>query len=316
MPLKSQNLLDLSKIIDVELELSTKCNANCPLCYRNYKSFKKHYEQPIRNDERELSEIISQLEKFPNLEYVRLVGSVSEPTLHSNFLELCSYLKSQKLKLEICTNGDTHKTEWWYELGKILDDTDKIYFTICGSNQKIHSHYRKNTSLQRILENVSAFQNGNHPNKSDYAQCIKFWYNNDDLESSEFKNIVSVFNNIYYTETFLLKERDIYVKTDNIMDFRPPRKKADEYFKIDTISKTLWENNLLHTANCMVDRYNRIQIDAYGKIYPCYLFLENSNGAEWDMDMSKIRRMDYYVCRFCDKKIKTICDDNDLDYII
>jgi organic radical activating enzyme len=266
--------------------------------------------------ERPLDDILSQLKTFPNLKYVRLVGSISEPTLHKEFLTLCEKLKEDDIEIEICTNGDTHNDEWWERLGEILDEKDKVYFTICGSNQEMHAHYRKGTDLNRILRHVKAFQRGNKDKKCDYAQCIRFWYNDEDMNSENFKETVSIFNNIYYTETFLLKPKGNYVNSDNIEDFRPPTKKAESYFRIDSISETLWENNLLHTADCMADRYNRIQIDVNGNIYPCYLFLEASNGKEWDMDMSKIRRMDYHVCRFCDSKVKRICDNMNLDYII
>jgi hypothetical protein len=66
----------------------------------------------------------------------------------------------------------------------------------------------------------------------------------------------------------------------------------------------------------MVDVYDRIQIDVNGNIYPCYLFLEASGGKPWDLDMQSIRKMDNYVCRFCEVKVKKICQDMDLDYII
>ena len=43
-------MLSMPKVIDIELELTTLCNAHCQLCYRNYKSFKNHYpETKIRS---------------------------------------------------------------------------------------------------------------------------------------------------------------------------------------------------------------------------------------------------------------------------
>jgi wyosine [tRNA(Phe)-imidazoG37] synthetase (radical SAM superfamily) len=62
-----------------------------------------------------------------------LVGSLSEPTLYPYIFELIKYLKSRKIKIELCTNGDTHNPEWWYKLGKLFDLNDSVYFTICGS---------------------------------------------------------------------------------------------------------------------------------------------------------------------------------------
>ena len=71
-------IFNYDEIQDVELELTTFCNAECPLCYRNYKAFKQHYP---KNKVRDLKEIISQLELFKNLTDIKLVGTISEPTL-------------------------------------------------------------------------------------------------------------------------------------------------------------------------------------------------------------------------------------------
>lgn len=118
-------------IVELELECSTICNAKCPLCYRNYKSFHSSpYAKPII---RPLGEVIEQLDTFKNLKYVMLVGSMSEPTLYPDFLQLVSYLKERNLKIEICTNGDTNDCSFWNSLGNILSDDDMVYFTICGS---------------------------------------------------------------------------------------------------------------------------------------------------------------------------------------
>lgn len=124
--------LEKESVYAIELEMSTICQANCPLCYRNYKSFPKEYMIPVI---RQLPEIINQLDGYCNLNYVMLVGCMSEPTLYPNFIELVKYLKNRNIKIEICTNGDTHNDDsFWYDLGKILDIGDSVYFTICGSS--------------------------------------------------------------------------------------------------------------------------------------------------------------------------------------
>jgi hypothetical protein len=58
------------------------------------------------------------------------------------------------------------------------------------------------------------------------------------------------------------------------------------------------------------------QIDIDGKVYPCYLFLEASNGKEWDGDYDKILNMQYEVCKYCDRAVIDLCDKKDLRYII
>jgi MoaA/NifB/PqqE/SkfB family radical SAM enzyme len=152
----------MPKVLDVELELTTLCNAGCQLCYRNYTTFKDHYPE---TKVRPIEEVIAQLETFPDLEWVRLVGTISEPTLYKHFFTLVKYIKSRGVKIEICTNGDTHKPAWWSELATYMDDQDRVYFSICGSTQELHEVYRTNTKLVNILNNARAFRS---ENKNDY----------------------------------------------------------------------------------------------------------------------------------------------------
>ena len=87
-----------------------------------------------------------------------LVGSMSEPTLYKDFIQLVQYLKSRKIKIEICTNGDTRNDDFWKQLGLSLSMIDEVYFTICGSTQELHERYRKNTCLKNILHNASVLR--------------------------------------------------------------------------------------------------------------------------------------------------------------
>jgi len=308
--------LDLEKVLDVEFELSTYCNANCPLCYRNYKSFNKHYPN---NFFRDFNELINQINIFPNLKVVRLVGSISEPTLYPQFLELCKYLKLKNIEIEICTNGDTHNNDnFWEELGKILNKNDKVYFTICGLTQETHEKYRKNTSLKNIINNVQKFRKYNSNN--DYAQCIQFDYNQKELNSKEFQKFINKkFSNIYMTETFLLQNKDIYKDSSKIKDLKPIENK--DYFKINKIATNLYQkykdkklNNQVVYCKSIINK--SIQIDIYGNIYPCYLFLEASKGELWNKNYSDILNLKYEVCKHCEKNIFKTLEKKEMEYII
>ena len=187
-------------IFELELECSTLCNAKCPLCYRNYVGFR---ESPYRvPTERGLSETIRQLEMFKNLRFVMLVGSMSEPTLYTKFIELVEYLKKRRIRIEVCTNGDTRDEAFWRRLGQTLDDTDAVYFTICGARQKIHETYRRGTNVWRIARNARYLRS---ERPVDYAQCIRFAYNSRHLDSNEFRGFISQFSHVYMTETFYPK---------------------------------------------------------------------------------------------------------------
>ncbi len=303
-------MLKMPKVIDLELELTTLCNAHCQLCYRNYTAFKEHYpETKIRP----LQEVIDQLETFPDLEWIRLVGTISEPTLYKEFFPLVQYIKGRGINIEICTNGDTHNPDWWAELALYMTAEDKVYFSICGSTQELHEIYRRNTKLVNILENAKAFRTDN---KNDYAQCIRFAYNSDNFDSQEFKDMVSVFSNVYWTETFLLKEESNYVDRVHLNKLQPNAKKIADYTHMDKFARAKFASPVKGKAYCMSWENKSQQVDIDGKIYPCYLFLEASKGQPWDGDYNKILSMQYEVCKYCDRAVIDLCDKKDLRYII
>lgn len=303
-------MLSMPKVIDLELELTTMCNADCALCYRNYAVFKEHY--PV-NKVRPLPEVIEQLETFPDLEWIRLVGTISEPTLYKDFFGLVKYLKSRSINIEICTNGDTHKAKWWTELAALMDHNDRVYFSICGSTQELHEIYRTNTKLVNILENARAFRT---EHKNDYAQCIRFDYNSNDFDSEQFKNMVSQFSHVYWTETFLQKEPENYVNRANLDKLMPNPHKINDYMHMDKFARAKFNAPVKGKAYCMSWENQSQQVDIDGKVYPCYLFLEASKGEAWDGDYHKILNMQYEVCKYCDRAVIELCDKKDLRYII
>lgn len=303
-------MLSLPKVVDLELELTTLCNAQCQLCYRNYTTFKDHYPE---NKIRSLEEIVAQLHTFPDLEWIRLVGTISEPTLYKQFFPLIKYIKGRGINIEICTNGDTNKPSWWEQLATLLDSNDKVYFSICGSTQEIHETYRKNTRLENILANARAFRSNN---KNDYAQCIRFNYNSDDFDSDSFKQMVSEFSNVYWTETFLRKDDSNYIDKTNLEKLMPNPHKITDYIYMDRFANTKFSSPVKGKAHCMSWENKSQQIDIDGKVYPCYLFLEASGGKPWDGDYEKILSMQYDTCKYCDRAVIELCDKKNLRYII
>jgi MoaA/NifB/PqqE/SkfB family radical SAM enzyme len=300
----------MPKVIDIELELTTLCNAHCQLCYRNYKAFKDHYP---KTKVRPLEEVIAQMDTFPDLKWVRLVGTISEPTLYKDFFALVKYFKARNVNIEICTNGDTHNSAWWAELASYMNHNDRVYFSICGSTQELHEVYRTNTKLANILANARAFRS---VTPVDYAQCIRFAYNSDDFDSDQFKEMVSEFTTVYWTETFLLKETTNYVDTSRLSKLGPNPKKIVDYEQMDKFARAKFASPIKGKAYCMSWENKSQQVDIDGKVYPCYLFLEASGGKPWDGDYEKILGMEYDVCKYCDRAVVDLCNKKDLRYII
>ena len=303
---------------DTELELSNICNAKCPLCYRN----NKHYIQQ-RPYHRPLEEVINQLEEFHQLESIKLVGTISEPTLYKDFFPLIEYLNSRNLEIEICTNGCTHDTTWWEHLGTLLKKNDRVYFTICGSTQELHEVYRAGTELSKILKNASAFRKFSRY-KNDYAQLIRFNYNDDDFNGLDIIEKVSDFSHLYWTETFLALDQDQYkdMTTDLYEKLKPHKAKYKLYKKVETQAQKKAQDQS-HRPKCIAKEDGTTQINLQGEILPCYLFTE-AHAPETSLNKTirktwsyqKIESGKYNCCKYCDKNIRGLLHTLDLRYII
>ena len=303
---------------DTELELSNICNAKCPLCYRNNKDYIQ--KAPMQ---RPLQDIIEQLDKFHKLESIKLVGTISEPTLYKDLFQLMDYLNFRDIEIEICTNGDTNSPDWWRELSKLTKAKDKVYFTICGSTQELHEVYRKGTNLKRIVENASAFKEGS-THKNDYAQLIRFKYNDKDFNDWDIIGTVANFSNLYWTETFLALPIESYKNMNQELydKLKPNTKKYLLYRQVETQAqkKALLQE---HRPQCIAKEDATNQITLQGEILPCYLFAE-AHHPETSLNKTirrtwsyqKIEAGKYDCCKFCDKNIRGLLNTLDLRYII
>lgn len=106
--------LDFDKVEVVELDLTTMCNAACPLCFRNHKDFPEKFKTPFA---RNVADILNQLLNFKNLKRVELIGQLSEPTTHPSFMTIARELKRLRKQIKICTNGDLYNEDFWTFLG-------------------------------------------------------------------------------------------------------------------------------------------------------------------------------------------------------
>ena len=300
--------LDKDKVKTIELDLTTMCNAKCPLCFRNFKNFPAKYKTVYY---RSANWIIQQLKSFSNLENIYIIGQCSEPTTHSELLSMLKQFKNMHLHVKMCTNGDLHDDQYWSQIGKTLDTNDEVWFTLCGSTQEMHSRYRVNTQLKRILQHASALRSHK---KIDCAKCIRFKYNQEDIESATFKKIVKRFSKVEYIDTSF----DAGIEYDekfNVDDFMPVEAVQQAYSRIDKLSDIML-NKDKKSVICQSIEENYIQIDAYGSIFPCYRYLEADPYKTWDKDYQHILDCKHNCCKLCQSDIVEYCDKNKLNSII
>jgi len=281
-------------VLEIEQDLTSTCDLQCPLCTRNY----SHFDLPPKLI-RPLEDIISQLDTFTNLERMYIAGQYSEPLLHPRFLEYLGYLKDRGIMVEIYSNASKLNLKLWEDIGNLLDENDQVHFTICGSTQELHETYRVGSNLQNILDNAEALRN---VIAIDYCQFIEFEYNkNDDVTSFPFTNYYAVKTE---GDRFLNEKRVEPLEGVKPTDTR------------DRLIKQIFKNIPAEgKIKCKSLEDKKVYINVQGQISPCYIHAEYYPKEDFNFDYTKIINFSYDKCGLCEEKTRCNIERFGLDFV-
>lgn len=299
-------------IVEMEMDLTGTCNLKCPLCTRNY----LHAKHMLKPNIRPLKEIIEQLDRFKNLQIFYMAGTISEPTLYPEIFGLCDYLVKRGVAIELFTNGNTHDEKWWADFAKIFSSNDRVFFTICGSNQKLHETYRVGSSLEQILRHHQAFKAANDLG-IDRIQHIMFDYNREDFLGPEMQAIIKRFSDIKRVDTEGRRSFNEYVRYFDKMVVKPEEHRERAINSLFDIRPTP-NDGKKYEIKCMSLRDKKIYIDQFGKISPCYghaEFVGPGYFAGENFDYSEILDFKFHDCFKCERRIQKFIEVMELDFV-
>jgi MoaA/NifB/PqqE/SkfB family radical SAM enzyme len=156
-------MLTLDQVRRVHVELTTRCNARCPMCMRNYRGFDynsgypdcelnleqfKHILNPTV-----LTMIMQQDQEFTGHRGVNFNGNLGDFAMAKQAIEIVKYLVGQKVPVSINTNGSLRTPEWWAQLAM---PGVQVGFAIDGLSDT-HGIYRQDTDWHKIMKNARAF---------------------------------------------------------------------------------------------------------------------------------------------------------------
>jgi organic radical activating enzyme len=300
--------LSRDEILEVELELTGTCNLDCPLCLRSY----EYAQHLVQKNIRPVSEWIAQLDTFPNLKYVCMAGSVSEPTMYKDFMPLVEYLVQRNVRIELYTNGNTHKPEWWEQLGNIFTKQDRVYFTICGSTQELHEKYRVNSDLQQIRDHATAFRKNGKC--IDYCQHIRFEYNAEDLETDAMKAIIAEFSNPWLIESSPYQER--FNILGQSTDIKMHGKLGEKYNTIKTSILKRHAGGANCKMRCKSFETKFLSINQFGEEFPCFLYRVYKKTPFDHTDYTDIHKFEYDFCYECESLTTSILERNGMERMV
>jgi len=262
----------VKQIKSVVAEITTKCQASCPMCSRNrnggldnpklkliewtFDDFNKMFSD----------EFLKQLDKMD------FCGSFGDPLMNNDLIKMCERMKSvnPEMVIRINTNGGIRSTEWWKQLYTALPKNHSVVFSIDGLEDTNHI-YRIGTNFKKIIKNAKAFigEGGTATWK-----FLKFKHNARQVEEiRQYANELG-FKEFIVTPSHRFLEPDfpVYDSDGNLMYKLEPPDDGLHYI-IDQHAINNFDNWFSNVnIKCIAKQLNEIYVDAYMHLYPCCFF--------------------------------------------
>lgn len=162
-------MYEVENVKRLHIELSSRCNASCPACSRNYSG------GPVADDleltELSLNDIkrMVPVEIAKNLIGINFCGNVGDPGMAPDLIPILEYFRehSPKIVQQIRTNGGMRNEKFWTALGEFykkqppardnhLFSKAGVVFSVDGLEDTNHI-YRRGVIWDKLIRNMRAY---------------------------------------------------------------------------------------------------------------------------------------------------------------
>jgi len=292
------NNISLKAPLQVDLNLTNRCNLNCSYCYASAN------ERIKINEELKTEELFNLLEEFSEIGILKVLFSGGEPLLRKDIEEIILLSRNFPFAIILTTNGTLISEE----IAKVIKKAkiSLVNVSLEGLRAEIHNKIRGKNSFNKVLKGIEILRKEDIPfsigttlnslNLNYILEMIDFA---SKLRAKLFaiqticpagrgvKNLDIIpsyedFKNFFLKLTNLKKEDKLPLKVKlNVTNESPifweyyfPLKESN---RIDDLSK-VWGFDLnikiKNQISCIAGR-KTCSIDANGDVYPCEMFLGN-----------------------------------------
>jgi len=253
------NYKDIKRI---HLEITSKCQARCPMCARRMQGgpmlpwvvlneiFLEQFKSwfPV--------EFLKQLESF------YMCGNLGDPIIAKDTIPIFRYIRetNPKIKLQMHTNGSARDSQFWMDLTELKVT---VVFGIDGLSDT-HSRYRINTDFDKILENAKVFIESGGAARWD---MLVFDYNKHQIEECRILAKDLGFESFQSKNSSRFKDEKFHVLDDSgkTIDILYPTDRSKSFIKRIENS----QNDRSPIITCKAKEYNELYISANGNVSPC-----------------------------------------------
>lgn len=264
-------MIDLPEVKQLHIELTTRCNAHCPQCPRNYRGYEVNTGYPLTELSLDDIKKILPTDFLKQLTEVQLTGNLGDFGLARDALDIVEYLATSGVRLiSISTNASMRSPDWW---AKLASPNVQIIFGIDGLSDT-HTLYRQGTDWHKIMANAHAFI---HAGGNAIWQFIPFEFNQHQLEKCKALSKDMGFRKFIINDqgrnTGPVFDRkgnfSHWLKTEHspIPDVHEMVTNHVTWFDQKTIQHDLDHKSL--QINCLTKNTKSIYLAADGSVYPC-----------------------------------------------
>jgi MoaA/NifB/PqqE/SkfB family radical SAM enzyme len=170
----------LKSIVQLHLEISSRCNAACPQCPRNF------YGYPFNDGYIEKDLSLAEAKKIFSVEFVQQLkqllinGNFGDIVMNTESLDILKYFRehNKNLYIIITTNGGARDKSFWQGLAQL---DCELWFCLDGIDNHTHALYRQNTVYNVVLKNAQTFMSAGG---RAVWKMIKFDHNQHQIETA------------------------------------------------------------------------------------------------------------------------------------